>query len=100
MGRHRGGKLLFHGLGTGLSSALVVDGMVEPMELGHLPYKKGTYEDYVGVRGLERRGRKKWRKHVADVVAHLIAALQPNDVVLGGGNAEELKEPTARRTTQ
>ena len=92
LGSFKGGKLLFLGLGTGLGSALVVDGKVEPMELGHLPYKKGTYEDYVGVRGLERRGRKKRRKHVADVVAHLIAALQPNDVVLGGGNVSKLKE--------
>jgi len=73
-------------------SALVVDGIVEPMELGHLPHKKGTYEDYVGVAGLERRGKKKWRKHVADVVAYLIAALQPDDAVLGGGNVSELKE--------
>ncbi len=92
LGSYEGGKLLFLGLGTGLGSALVVDGIVEPMELGHLPYKKGTFEDYVRARGLERRGKKKWRKHVADVVAYLIAALQPNDVVLGGGNVGELKK--------
>ena len=92
LGSYKGGKLLFLGLGTGLGSAMVVDGMVMPMELAHLPYKKGTYEDYVGVRGLERRGKKKWRKHVADVVAYLIAALQPDDVVLGGGNVNKLKE--------
>ncbi len=92
LGSYRGGKLLFLGLGTGLGSALVVDGIVEPMELGHLPYRKATYEDYVGARGLERRGKKKWREHVADVVAHLIAALQPDDVVLGGGNVDELVE--------
>ena len=92
LGSYRGGTLLFLGLGTGLGSALVIDGIVQPMELGHLPYKKGTYEDYVGVRGLERRGKKKWRKHVADVVAYLIAALQPDDLVLGGGNVNKLKE--------
>lgn len=92
LGSYEGGKMLFLGLGTGLGSTMIVDGIVEPMELGHLPYKKGTYEDYVGVRGLERRGKKKWRKNVADVVAYLIAALQPNDVVLGGGNVSELKE--------
>ncbi len=92
LGSYKGGKLLFLGLGTGLGSAMVVDGMVMPMELAHLPYKKGTYEDYVGVRGLERRGKKEWRKHVADVVAYLIAALQPDDVVLGGGNVNKLKE--------
>jgi polyphosphate glucokinase len=79
-------------LGTGLGSTLVVDGIVEPMELGHLPYKKSTYEDYVGLRGLDRLGKKKWREHVADVVALLIAALQPDDVVLGGGNVKKLTE--------
>jgi polyphosphate glucokinase len=68
------------------------------MELGHLPYKKGTYEDYVGQRGLEKRGKKKWRRHVADVVTGLIAALEPEDVVLGGGNVRKLKElPTGCR---
>lgn len=92
LGSYKGGKLLFLGLGTGLGSAMVVDGIVEPMELGHLPYKKGTYEDYVGVDSLERRGKKKWRKHVAKVVAYLTAALQPDDVVLGGGNMNELEE--------
>jgi len=92
LGSYKGGKMLFLGLGTGLGSAMVLDGIVEPMELGHLPYKKGTYEDYVGLRGLERRGRKKWGQHVADVVALLIAALEPDDVVLGGGNVKKLKE--------
>lgn len=92
LGTFKGGKLLFLGLGTGLGSAMVVDGIVEPMELGHLPYKKGTYEDYVGLRGFEKHGKKKWRCHVADVVARLIAALQPDDVVLGGGNVRKLKE--------
>ena len=84
--------MLFLGLGTGLGSTLIVDGIVEPMELGHLPYKKGTYEEYVGARGLERRGKKKWRKDVADVVERLVAALQPEDVVLGGGNVKNLKK--------
>ena len=92
LGSYRGGKLLFLGLGTGLGSAMVVDGMVMPMELAHLPYKKGTHEDYVGADALEKRGKKKWRKHVADVVALLVAALQPDDVVLGGGNANQLGE--------
>lgn len=92
LGSYKGGKLLFLGLGTGLGSAMVVDGIVEPMELGHLPYKKGTYEDYVGADSMQRRGKKKWRKHVAKVVAYLTAALQPNDVVLGGGNVNELEE--------
>jgi polyphosphate glucokinase len=92
LGSYQRGKMLFLGLGTGLGSTMVVDGIVEPMELGHLPYKKGTYEDYVGIRGLKRLGKKKWRKTVADVIARLIAALQPDDVVLGGGNVKKLKE--------
>src|SRR5262249_53989011 len=69
LGSYKGGKMLFLGLGTGLGSAVVLDGVVEPMELGHLPYKKGTYEDYVGLRGLDRRGKRKWRRSVADAVA-------------------------------
>jgi len=92
LGSYKGGKMLFLGLGTGLGSTLIADGVVEPMELGHLPYKKGTYEDYVGQRGLEKRGKKQWRRHVADVVASLTAALEPDDVVLGGGNVRQLKE--------
>ncbi len=92
LGSYRDGTLLFLGLGTGLGSALVVDGSVVPMELGHLPYKKGTYEDYVGAHGLKQRGKRKWRTHVADVVACLVAALQSSDVVIGGGNVDKLAE--------
>jgi polyphosphate glucokinase len=92
LGSYQSGKMLFLGLGTGLGSTLVVDGIVEPMELGHLPYRKSTYEDYVGIRGLEQRGKKKWRLYVADVVALLTAALEPDDVVLGGGNIKKLKQ--------
>jgi polyphosphate glucokinase len=69
---------------------MVIEGILEPMELGHLPYKKGTYEDYVGRAGLERFGKKKWRRQVADVVALLIAALEPDDTVIGGGNVAKL----------
>jgi polyphosphate glucokinase len=92
LGSYRGGKMLFLGLGTGLGTAMIVDGIIEPMELAHLPYKKATYEDYVGQRGLEKLGKKKWRQHVADVVARLAAALEPDDIVLGGGNVRKLKE--------
>jgi polyphosphate glucokinase len=92
LGSYRKGRMLFLGLGTGLGTALVVDGHVEPMELGHLPYKKGTYEDYVGLRGLERRGKKKWREQVVKVVEKLSKALEPDEVVLGGGNVKKLKE--------
>jgi polyphosphate glucokinase len=91
LGSYKGGKMLFLGLGTGLGSTMIVDGIVEPMELGHLPYKRLTYEDYVGQRGLERWGKHKWRKNVADVVARLVAALEPDDVVLGGGNLKQLE---------
>src|SRR6266404_300380 len=92
LGSYKGGKMLFLGLGTGLGSTMIVDGIVEPMELGHLPYKKATFEDYVGVRGLERNGRKKWRGYVTDVVKRLISALEPDYVVLGGGNVKKLPE--------
>jgi polyphosphate glucokinase len=91
LGSYKGGKMLFLGLGTGLGSTIIVDGIVEPMELGHLPYKKRTYEDYVGRAGLERQGKKKWRREVANVVARLIAALEPDDTVLGGGNVKKLE---------
>jgi polyphosphate glucokinase len=90
LGSYKGGRMLFLGLGTGLGAALIVDGMVKPMELGHLPYKKGTYEDYVGRAGLQRSGKKKWQRHVADVVERLTAALQPDDTVIGGGNVKNL----------
>ena len=92
LGSYEGGKMLFLGLGTGLGSALIVDSIVEPMELGHLPYRKATYEDYVGRRALEKMGKKKWRRNVRDVVERLTAALEPDDVVLGGGNVRNLKE--------
>jgi polyphosphate glucokinase len=84
--------MLFLGLGTGLGSAMIVNGILEPMELGHLPYKKGTYEDYVGAGGLDRFGKKRWRKLVEDVVERLVAATEPEDIVIGGGNLEHLKK--------
>ena len=92
LGSYGHGKMLFLGLGTGLGSTLIVDGIVEPMELGHLPYKKGSYESYVGNHALLKKGKRKWRRHVADVVARLVAALEPDEVVLGGGNVKELKK--------
>jgi polyphosphate glucokinase len=92
LGSYKRGKMLFLGLGTGLGSALVVDGAVEPLELAHLPYGKATFEYYVGAQGLKKYGKKKWRRYVADVVEHLSAALEPDDVVLGGGNVHKLKK--------
>ena len=93
LGSYQGGRMLFLGLGTGLGSALIVDGVLEPMELAHLPYKKGrTYEDYVGLAGLKRFGKRKWRRHVQDVVQQLKTALQADYVVLGGGNAKLMKK--------
>jgi polyphosphate glucokinase len=100
LGSYEGGRMLFLGLGTGLGSAMIIDGALEPMELGHLPYRKGrTFEDYVGAAGLKRLGLKKWRRHVADVVKSLAAALEPEYVVLGGGDVEKLDKlpPKARR---
>jgi polyphosphate glucokinase len=92
-GGYRGGRMLFLGLGTGLGSALIVDSVIEPLELAHLPFKKGkTFEDYVGLRGLQRLGKKKWRKAVEKVVAELKAATQAEYVVIGGGNARLLKK--------
>jgi len=93
LGSYKGGRMLFLGLGTGLGSAMIVDHVIEPMELAHLPYKKGrTFEDYVGEAGLKRRGGKKWRQEVGKVVALLTSAVQAQDVVLGGGNARLLKK--------
>jgi len=92
LGSYKSGELLFLGLGTGLGSALVVEGIVVPMELAHLSYKRGTFEDYVGLRGLKRLGEKKWQHHVEYGVERLIAAFHPDDVVLGGGNAKKLKK--------
>src|SRR5579859_3084274 len=92
VGSYQGGRMLFLGLGTGLGSAMIVDGIVEPMELAHLPYKNGkTYEDYLGLRGLERMGKKKWRHYVARVVEELQTALNTDYVVLGGGNVKKIK---------
>jgi len=91
LGSYKKGKMLFLGLGTGLGSAFVVDGILAPTELGHLPYRQGTFEDYVGRRALHENGIRRWRRDVADVIARLIAALQPDDVVIGGGNAKELE---------
>ena len=91
-GSYRGGRMLFLGLGTGLGSAMIIDGVLEPMELAHLPYKKGrTYEAYVGKAGLKRQGKKKWRRTVVDVLTRLKRALEVQDVVVGGGNAKLLK---------
>jgi polyphosphate glucokinase len=92
LGSYRSGTMLFLGLGTGLGTTLVVDGMVVPMELAHLPYRRATYEDYVGAHAQERLGKKKWRKDVATVIALLVAAFRPDDVVLGGGNSKQLRE--------
>lgn len=92
VGSYEGGRMLFLGLGTGLGSAMIVDGVVAPMELAHLPYKKGrTYEDFVGARGLKRLGGKKWRRTVNEVVVQLSTLLEADYVVIGGGNARKLK---------
>jgi polyphosphate glucokinase len=99
VGSYTGGRMLFLGLGTGMGATLILDGIVEPMEIGHLPYKRGrTFEGLVGERALERQGRKKWRKMVAEVVTHLSTAFEVDYVVLGGGNARLLKTlpPRAR----
>ena len=98
IGSFEGGKMLFLGLGTGLGSTLIDGQAVEPLELGHLPYRKATFEDYVGEAGRERLGKKGWREAVAETVELLSKALEPDYVVLGGGNAKRLKElpPNAR----
>ncbi len=90
LGSYEGGKMLFLGLGTGLGTALIIDGSLLPMELGHLPYKQGTYEDYLGLRGLERLGIRKWREEFMVVVTQFIKALELDDVVIGGGNVNKL----------
>lgn len=92
LGSYKGGRMLFLGLGTGLGCAMIIDGDLVPMELAHLPYRKGTYEDYVGLGALERFGKHKWRKYVFDIVDRLAAALEPDYVVLGGGNVKVLKD--------
>ena len=93
LGSYQGGRMLFLGLGTGLGAAMIVDGMLQPMELAHLIYKNGkTYEDYLGLRGLKRSGTKKWRKHVTTIVKQLKTALKADYVVLGGGNSKKLKK--------
>jgi polyphosphate glucokinase len=96
LGSYEGGTMLFLGLGTGLGSALVSAGVVQPMELGHLPFRKATFEDYVGTAGIDRYGKKRWRRYVDEVVAELAAALEPDYVVLGGGNADKLQELPAK----
>jgi polyphosphate glucokinase len=99
LGSYQGGRMLFLGLGTGLGSAMIVDGTMEPMELAHLPYRKGrTYEDYLGRRGLLRLGKKRWSRHVAKVAERFRQALEADYIVLGGGNAKKLEElpPGAR----
>lgn len=93
LGSYRKGRMLFLGLGTGLGSSMIVDGVLQPMELAHLPYKKGrSYEDYLGKRGMDRLGKKKWQKNVFEVVNQLRQAMQADDVVLGGGNAKKLEK--------
>jgi predicted NBD/HSP70 family sugar kinase len=93
LGSYKGGRMLFLGLGTGLGSAMIVDGLLQPMELAHLIYKKSkTYEDYLGLRGLEQSGKKKWRRHVAKIAEKLKTALEADYVVLGGGNSKKLKK--------
>ena len=91
-GAYEGGRMLFLGLGTGLGAAMIVDRMIQPMELAHLPFRKGTFEDYVGESGRKRLGRKRWQKAVHETIEALAAALEPDYVVLGGGNARRLDE--------
>jgi len=98
LGSYKGGKMLFLGLGTGLGSTLIADGVLEPMELSHLPYKKGTYEDYLGLRGLQRLGKREWRRNVELVVKEMFDVLELDDVVIGGGNVKKLRKiPTGCR---
>ena len=92
LGSYDGGNMLFLGLGTGLGTTIIVEGTVVPMEVGHLPYRQATFEDYVGRRGLERLGKKRWRRHVAEVIELLRGALLPDEIVLGGGNADKMRD--------
>jgi polyphosphate glucokinase len=92
VGSYQGGRMLFLGLGTGLGSALIVDGVIEPLELGHLPFRKKTFEDYVGERGLKKLGKKKWKRAVFETVERLSAAMEPDEIVLGGGAVDDLDE--------
>jgi polyphosphate glucokinase len=92
LGSYRGGRMLFLGLGTGLGAALVVEGVTQPLEIAHLPYRNGkTYEDFLGKRGQDRMGRKRWRRLVWEIVPRLLEAFQVDEVVLGGGNVKQLK---------
>jgi len=99
VGSYQGGRMLFLGLGTGLGSTLIADGVIDPLELGHLPFRKKTFEDYVGERGLEKLGKKKWKEAVFETVGYLRAAMEPDEVVLGGGGVDNLEElpPGCRR---
>lgn len=100
IGSYQGGRMLFLGLGTGLGAAMIVENIAQPLQLAHLPYRNGrTFEDYLGEASLEKRGRDKWRKHVFDAVERLTAAMEPDYVVIGGGNAAKLDPlpPNARR---
>ena len=99
LGSYEGDRMLFLGLGTGLGSALIIDGVVEPLELAHLPFRNGTFEDYVGERSFKKRGKKKWTKLVFEVVDHLSRAMQPDYIVIGGGGVKDLDEmpPNCRR---
>ncbi|MEI6323391.1 MAG: ROK family protein [bacterium] len=90
LGSYKGGKMLFLGFGTGLGSAVVLDDVLLPLELGHLPFKKKTFEEYVGVHGMEKSGKARWKKHVFETVEILTAAILPDYVVLGGGNTKKL----------
>ena len=99
VGSYEGGRMLFLGLGTGLGSTLIANGLIEPLELGHLPFREKTFEEYVSEHALEKHGKKKWRKAVFETVELLTAAIQPDEVVLGGGGIDELDElpPGCRR---
>ena len=92
VGSYEGGRMLFLGLGTGLGSTMITDGVIEPLELGHLPFRKKTFEDYVGERGRDRLGEKRWRKAVLETIDRFVASLEPEYVVLGGGNAKRIGE--------